>query len=394
MREKKSVYTDFLKDKKFIQWQLLPDEKSERYWSDFFQRHPQLVEESHRAISYLKETGLNKSELSSFDKDLLLEKVQQSIKRKQKKRTFIRIVQYAAVASVVVFFAITGLNIEINNKPRGDTGELIIGNLFEAEEIQLFAENKAIALQDNAKLKINEDGNAEVVQNNTQASKSLDIAQSEMNKLVIPYGKRMQLALSDGSVVWLNSGSVLEFPTQFSGNKREIYLNSGEIYVEVVPDKKKSFYVHTTNFDVKVHGTKFNLSSYSNLPTSVVLVEGLVSLKSENVKEQFLSPSEKAVYADNSAFSVTKVDTEKYTSWKDGYLVFDKTPMTEVLSQIERYYNLSFNYYRDINLQKRTCTGKIYLSDDLDNVMITIGLLTSAKYKREKNQIYIINDSD
>jgi len=68
--------------------------------------------------------------------------------------------------------------------------------------------------------------------------------------------------------------------------------------------------------------------------------------------------------------------------------------MTEVLSQIERYYNLSFNYYRDISIQKRTCTGKIYLSDDLDNVMITIGLLTSAKYKREKNQIYIINDSD
>ncbi|MEA4978580.1 MAG: DUF4974 domain-containing protein, partial [Petrimonas sp.] len=69
-----------------------------------------------------------------------------------------------------------------------------------------------------------------------------------------------------------------------------------------------------------------------------------------------------------------------------------KTPMTEVLKQIGRYYNLSFDFGNDVNLQKRTCTGKIYLSENLDNVMTTIGLLSSTKYTKNDNQIFIINE--
>jgi len=65
--------------------------------------------------------------------------------------------------------------------------------------------------------------------------------------------------------------------------------------------------------------------------------------------------------------------------------------MTEVLRQIGRYYNLSFNFENDMNLQKRTCTGKIYLSDNLDNVMTIIGLLSSTTYTRTDNKILITN---
>jgi ferric-dicitrate binding protein FerR (iron transport regulator) len=192
--------------------------------------------------------------------------------------------------------------------------------------------------------------------------------------------------------VWLNSGSVLEFPAQFTGNNREVRLASGEMYIEVAPDGKKPFHVRTSDFDVKVYGTKFNVSTYADSPQSVVLVEGRVSLQPTNKKETFLSPSEQATYSDNGTFNRQKVDVNQFISWKNGYLEFDKTPMTDVLKQIGRYYNLSFDFDNDVNLYKRTCTGKIYLSENLDNVMTTIGLLSSTKYIKDNNQIFIINE--
>jgi len=116
--------------------------------------------------------------------------------------------------------------------------------------------------------------------------------------------------------LWLNSGTVLEFPAQFRGDKREIHLLSGEIYVEVVPDRDKPFHVQTGDFNVKVYGTQFNISSYANFPRSVVLVEGRVSLQPIGKQETFLSPNEQAVYSDNGTFTTRKVNVNQFISWK------------------------------------------------------------------------------
>jgi len=229
------------------------------------------------------------------------------------------------------------------------------------------------------------------MQKNKEVQK-IEIKQEQLNTLIIPYGKRSTITLADGSRVWLNSGSVLEFPVQFDRKKREIRLTSGEMYIEVTPDQNKPFFVHTSNFNVRVYGTKFNISNYTGSLQTIVLVEGSVSLKSNDPnyqKELFITPSEKAIYSENGTFNTQKVDVNQFISWKDGHLSFDKTPITEVLQQIGRYYNLSFDYEQDVNLQKRTCSGKIYLSDNLDNVMTTIGLLSSTAYSRVDNQIFI-----
>lgn len=200
------------------------------------------------------------------------------------------------------------------------------------------------------------------------------------------------MTLADGSKVWLNSGSILKFPVQFKDNNREISLVSGEMYIEVAPNKKKPFRVLSSDFNIKVYGTKFNVSNYEGSAHSVVLVEGSVSLQSSKSKETFLSPSEQAVYSGNGTFSTQTVNVNQFTSWKNGYLEFNKTPMTEALRQIGRYYNLSFDFEEDSNLQKRTCTGKIYLSENLDNVMTTVGLLSSTKYSKINNKIFITNE--
>ena len=165
------------------------------------------------------------------------------------------------------------------------------------------------------------------------------------------------------------------------------------MFIEVTPNNQKPFYVHTVDFGIRVYGTKFNISSYANTPKSVVLVEGRVSLQASDKKETFLTPNEQAIYTNNGTFDTQKVDVAPFISWKEGYLEFDNTPIRDVLTQIERYYNLSFDYDKTVSLKGLTCTGKIVLSENTDDVMTTIALITSTKYQRKDNRIFITNES-
>lgn len=389
---KYNVYTDFLKDKRFIQWQLMPDESLNSYWDEFFTAHPELQDMSQKSILYLKKKGMNKSSLSETEKTEILEKIQTTL-RKEKKINRRTLLWYASASAAAIALIVIGINL-FSSTPKQSTTffdqELIIGELLNNEDIQLITSEESILFQSDVEVTLDKEGTAEIIQSNNETSK-IQIAKDELNSLIVPYGKRSTITLADGSKVWLNSGSVLEFPAQFSEENREIHLISGEMYIEVTPDREKTFYVHTSDFKVMVTGTKFNITAYADNPKSVVLVEGGVSLQAESRNEQQLLPNEQAILADNGIFITQHVEVDRFISWKNGYLTLDKTPMTEVLRQIGRYYNLSFNFEHDIDLQKRTCTGKIYLSDNLDNVMTTVGLLSSTQYKKEGNQISIIN---
>ena len=388
-------YTEFLKDEKFLRWQLLEDESLNDYWENFVQNNPQTKDEIEHAISYLKNTALNTNMLSDTDRSKLLDRIQSSIEKKEKRKRISRIIQIGAAACIAIAFVVFGKQLFIDNKDKSNIAnnqELIVGNLLKSEDIQLITGDKSRQYSNNIEVKIDEKGNAKVLDSNKK-QEEIKIDRSTENKLIVPYGKRTQLNLSDGTKVWLNSGSVLVFPTQFSEKTRSIELLSGEIYLEVAHDSHKSFIVNTHDFKVKVYGTKFNISAYDDSPKSVVLVEGSIGLQStKGANETKLSPNEQAIVTGIGTFNKHRVDVTTYISWKNGYLSFDETPMTEVLKQIGRYYNLSFNFDKDVNLQKRTCSGKIYLSDNLDNVMTTIGLLTSTRYIKQNGQIYILNE--
>lgn len=387
-------YTDFLKDKQFIRWQLAPNRELEAHWEDFIKQNPELKIALQQAIDYLKTTGLNKSTLNEDERIRLLNEIQSTVERSLKRIKSRRLIQLSVASCAAIALLIIGLNHFVFQEKEtrfSPEQELIVGNLLNNEDIQLITDEDSLSFQNDVQVEFDESGKAKITQGNN-GGKTAELTGSKQNTLIVPYGKRSTLTLSDGSKVWLNSGSVLEFPAQFGSKKREIRLTSGEMYIEVIPDSQKPFHVHTSDFNVKVYGTKFNVSAYADSPRSVVLVEGRVSLQPVNKKETFLSPSEQAVYSDNGTFNTQKVDVTQFISWKNGYLEFDKTPMTEVLKQIGRYYNLSFDFDNDVNLQKRTCTGKIYLSENLDNIMATVGLLSSTKYIKDNDQVFIINE--
>jgi|SRR5690554_51706 transmembrane sensor len=392
---KNITYSDLLHDIKFIRWQLVPDEQLDNYWKELIELNPGLDKEIQKAALYLKSDGLNKSLLGSNEQEELLNRIQTTIHNKKRTRIGRRLIASVATsAACAVLIILFTMLFKDNDTESEFNGGMIVGELLNSEDVQLVTNNNTISFNDNIEISLDEKGTAQINQRNKEIKK-IELKRNDLNSLIIPFGKRSDLILADGTKIWLNSGTVLEFPAQFDENERVINLKSGEIYLEVKHDDNKPFYVITQDIRVEVHGTSFNVTSYDNLNSTVILVEGHVSLRKNEVNRSVsLYPNELAVYNSESLeFDKKEVNVEDYTSWKDGYLSLNKTPMTEVLKRISRYYNLSFNYDNSVELQNRSCTGKIQLSENLENVMTTISLLTSTSYEIENNRIYITNES-
>jgi transmembrane sensor len=158
-------------------------------------------------------------------------------------------------------------------------------------------------------------------------------------------GMVTQFSLADGTKVWLNSGSELEFPTRFAGDMRDVKLK-GEAYFEVFKNEKQPFRVNAKDLNIDVLGTSFNVINYDDdVQSEVILVEGKVSLTGddEHSEKEYgtMHPGQRAVYHND----IHKVDTEevevdKYISWRDGNLIFRDDSMEDVVKRLSRWYNV------------------------------------------------------
>lgn len=164
------------------------------------------------------------------------------------------------------------------------------------------------------------------------------------NLLTVPYGKRLEVEFSDGTIAHLNAGSSIKYPIKFRDSSTRNVTLSGEAFFEVSRDTLNPFVVSTSdNFKVEVLGTKFNISNYSeDHTTEVVLVEGSVglhSLKSEaNI---ILEPGIKGSFdRQKGEISTKPVITKVYTSWINGELIFRNMTFDNLLRKLERHYNV------------------------------------------------------
>lgn len=392
MKDKKSYskYSDFIEDEDFVKWRLTKDESLESEWNEFIRINPGISGAFEEAVKYFERFEIHKELLTEPDRSILLERIQDTYTKVKRRRKLRTIRNYAAVACIILIVGIGFYYTRMSsfNIDNGNVVSVVEGIELNDEDIRLVTSSGTTTFNNDIYLQIGDDNTITVQQTEKGAKTEIKADRSKNNKLIVPYGKRSQIKLSDGTKIWLNSGSVLEFPASFTGSTRDIYL-TGEIYADVAKDNNIPFHVHTVNFDVKVYGTEFNVSAYDNAMQSVVLVQGSVGVKVNTGKSEMkLTPNEMAIL-DNNSFSKKEVDTSLYTSWRDGYLVFDNSSVYEVLTQIARYYNLSFDYENIDDIRKRKCSGKIYLSDNLDNVLTTISLLSSAKYTREGQKIHI-----
>ena len=169
-------------------------------------------------------------------------------------------------------------------------------------------------------------------------------------------GQKLTITFQDGTRVKLNSESHIIFPETFSRKKRVVTL-SGEAFFEVSHYDNWPFIVKTKNVQTIVLGTAFNISSYPEDPfVKIALVEGSVSIKTENQKPVNLTP-DKMAKINTDGISVTAIDIPKVTAWKDNKIVFDRASFDEVQTTLERWYNVKF-IYRNKPVFKGGYTGE------------------------------------
>ncbi len=243
------------------------------------------------------------------------------------------------------------------------------------------------------------DGGQVVVKGNQQEEKLENPTSSKaatINQIVVPFGRRHSITLSDGTRVQLNSGSRLIFPAGFSGKNREVYLK-GEGYFEVFKNPNQPFIVKTNVMDIKVLGTIFNISAYEDEQNAyAVLVEGKVAVLQKNklfaTTDKNLSPGQGYFYSSATKTSdIRKVDLVDYISWKDGIFLFRDKPLNNIVNRLEKYYNQKISI-EEGKLPNTLISGKLVLSDNLDEVMKYLAKTLEARYERNKEGIYKITN--
>lgn len=156
-------------------------------------------------------------------------------------------------------------------------------------------------------------------------------------------GMVTQFTLADGTKVWLNSGSELEFPDKFAGDVREVKLK-GEAYFEVFKNEKQPFRVNARDLNINVLGTSFNVISYDDdVQSEVILVEGKVRLTGDDEQKEYgtMHPGQRAVYQNDLHKVVTEnVEVDKYIAWRDGNLIFRDDSMEDVVKRLSRWFNV------------------------------------------------------
>lgn len=222
-------------------------------------------------------------------------------------------------------------------------------------------------------------------------------SKTSYNTLIIPYGKRSKINLSDGTTVWLNSGSKLVYPVAFNGDRREIYLE-GEAIFDVAHDKSHPFIVKSKDQEVEVIGTVFGVTSYTDEEAiNTVLKSGSVQISYHNdpkthkyVDKIKITPGTKATYnKDTQGIVSEKVNVNNYFSWRDGMLVFQNNDLRYVTNRIARYYNVKIEIENE-ELAKESFSGYLDLNEDIDKVIQNIQASTNMNYTI-KDKTIIIN---
>ncbi|MDE7373910.1 MAG: DUF4974 domain-containing protein, partial [Odoribacter sp.] len=209
-----------------------------------------------------------------------------------------------------------------------------------------------------------------------------------MRRLVIPRGSEYRLVLADGSTVWLNSASELEFPEVFGAGERVVRLR-GEAYFEVARDEAHPFRVETERLTVKVLGTTFNVAAYEDeAVATATLVQGAVAVSVEGAEVVRLHPGEQARVS-GTAVAVCEVDTEEAVAWTKGRFVFDEVRLEELMRQLERWYDVHYRFEAE-EVKEIRFSGAVYRSQPLNNLFRRIEATAPVRF--EEGETVIIGE--
>ena len=207
------------------------------------------------------------------------------------------------------------------------------------------------------------------------------------NTIKTPVGGQYRVVLSDGTKVWLNSGSSIKFPVTFVGNERSVEIE-GEAYFEVAKDKKKPFKVFSDDQVVEVLGTHFNVNAYkdeANIKTT--LAEGSVKVSSDEVSNMITPGQQARLSRKSHAMNIVAVDTDAAISWKDGLFVFNDEDIHSIMRKVSRWYGVEVVFQNDIN---EKFGGVISKFENVSQVLKILEVTETIHFKIEKRRITVM----
>ena len=338
--------------------------------------------------------------VTDYEKELLKNKITNSIHRYSRRKQLrygVGLVTSIAIIGFIGFFRYGNTTTSVDNFIK--TANSVSNENHENVKLILSNQKSIEIVEDNLTIKYSSTGQKIKIGATKDIGQLVtDNTTVVYNTIVVPYGKRSIVELSDGSIVWLNSGSKLVYPATFRGKKREVYLE-GEGIFEVTHDKNHPFIVVAENHEIEVLGTVFNVSNYPD--------EGVIntSLKSGSVQinykaDSFLKMNESLLIEPGTLASydkgknqirVKKINVDNYFSWREGVFIFKSDPMKYIMKRLSRYYNIDI-VIKNEALANQTFSGYLDLKENMEEVVKTIKETSDFEYSYEiKNNRIIIN---
>lgn len=274
-----------------------------------------------------------------------------SLKKKRNLTPYYGVAASIAVLLIVtLFFFIERINrsflknlVTSEIKPIQSKAILVLST---GEQIQLTKSTQKIQEQDGSVLKID---SVMGVQYDSLSTKRAE--KPIYNKIVVPRGGEYFVTLSEGTKVWLDADSELEYPVFFSGDFREVKLK-GNAYFCVTKKNDKPFVVRAGEFSLKVYGTEFNVNAYDLQNIETVLVNGSIGFKAnESTPERMMEPNELAVSDSRTGLSeIHQVDIYPYIAWKNQNIVFVNERLESIMEKMARWYDVTV-FFQDESLK-------------------------------------------
>ncbi|THU31151.1 DUF4974 domain-containing protein [Niastella caeni] len=329
--------------------------------------------------------GYDLNELQTYDHNQAYEKLAQKLFSPEVTRTrvYFRIWPYmVAAVLLVVAGGITYFALNTNTAEKPKPRSAIVAQKKSPgaqpdtkKAVLILADGSNVVLNEMNDGNIAQQGNVAILknQNGELVYKLSGAAEttSGLNTLRTPRGGEYQVVLEDGSKVWLNSASTLQFPVHFTTNDRRVVL-TGEAYFEVatatMPNTgvKKSFTVNVDNMEVQAIGTSFNISAYKEDNRSqTTVVEGLVKVNRNN-QSKLLTPGKKLVASD-STVTVEEADVKQEIAWKNGEFVFRNTSLKMVMNELARWYDMDVVY--EPGVPSLHFSGEVQRESDITKVL-------------------------
>jgi uncharacterized protein (UPF0147 family) len=394
-------YTDLEKlliNDDFCDWVFGKKPELEEFYHDKLKQFPEKTEIVHKAISILKALNEDQLNVPLSRKIEIWEAATKKAKVNKKIPLLIQFSKYAAV--FVVSALLTTVVYNLINTDEYDTynqcmssapsssslteTKLILGN---GEEIEIRTEEANIIYKnDGAQVEVN--GKKEY---DLETKDKVETA-STYNQVIVPYGRKSKIVLPDSSVVWLNAGSRLVYPSPFEKDTRTLFLE-GEGFFDVSKDKNRPFIVKTNLFQIQALGTSFNIKAYPDeLTEETVLKEGSISLnfRAKLYDDIKVQPNQRVVFSKpDKDYKVQEVNVEDYISWIEGMFVFKEQRLDVILKRVSRYYNIEILTSKEIAETK--ISGKLDLKNNYDEVLQNLALISNGSYAIQDNKIYFRN---